>query len=319
MAHPRRPAGCRRGQPLARGVGRVYPVQMPFTRRLVHQRTVAWRLAAAAFALAIAGGAAACAQLPASRTVPQRQSQSQAQSTDQSGAQSGLGPDGQSGAQSAADGGAESGSDTDPESGAFDKSAHSLDDPSSIWVVANKARPVNPIEYEPADLTVPRGVQNESSQPLREPAARAAEQMFADAAAEGHNIWIISAYRSYGTQRDLYSSYVSRSGSQAADTYSSRPGHSEHQLGLAIDIDDFGNCYLKQCFRETAAGQWLHDNAPRYGFILRYPESKQDVTGFTPEPWHFRYVGPELAQEMQRQGVETMEEFFDLPAAPGYL
>lgn len=200
----------------------------------------------------------------------------------------------------------------------FDRAAHSIDDPMSIWVVSNKRRPLNPVDFAPSDLVMPEGVQNEWGQPLREPAARAVEALIGAAAAAGHNVWIISAYRDYGTQISLYNRYIARDGQAAADTYSARPGHSEHQAGLAVDLDDFGSCYLNPCFGETPAGVWLAENAADYGFIVRYPIGMEHVTGFMPEPWHFRYVGPELAAEMKRTGVTTLEEFFGLEPAPDY-
>lgn len=200
----------------------------------------------------------------------------------------------------------------------FDKTAHSVDDPMSIWVVSNKLRPLNPLDFAASDLVMPVGVENEFNQPLREPAARAAEAMTGAAAKAGVPVRIISAYRDYATQVALYNSYVARDGQAAADTYSARPGHSEHQTGLVIDLDDHGDCYLMACFGDTAAGAWLAEHAAEYGFIVRYPEGKEAVTGFMPEPWHFRYVGPELAAEMRDTNVVTLEEFFSLPAAPGY-
>ena len=208
-----------------------------------------------------------------------------------------------------------------PESAAseFDASAHSLDDPASIWVVTNKTRPLQPIDFAPDDLVMPAGVENEFAQPLREPAARAVESLVAAAASAGIDVRIISAYRDYATQVALYDGYVSRDGADAADTYSARPGHSEHQTGLVVDFDDHGECYLAGCFGDTPAGVWLAEHAAEHGFIVRYPDGKQDVTGFMPEPWHFRYVGTELAAEMRESGVTTLEEFFGLPSAPGYV
>lgn len=200
----------------------------------------------------------------------------------------------------------------------FDRSEYSIDDPDSIWVVSNKQRPLDPVEYAPDDLVMPDGVKNEFSQPLREPAARAVTDLISAAEDAGHSVWIISAYRDYHTQVSLYDGYVARDGREAADTYSARPGHSEHQTGLAVDLDDHGDCYLSRCFGETPAGSWLADHAAEYGFIVRYPEDGPDITGFMPEPWHFRYVGPELALEMRQSGVTTLEEFFDLPPAPDY-
>ncbi|PRI11431.1 M15 family metallopeptidase [Leucobacter massiliensis] len=205
-----------------------------------------------------------------------------------------------------------------PEPPAFDKTAHSIDDPMSIWVVSNKQRPLTPADFEPADLVPTEGVANLNGQPLREVAARAAEDFIAGAAGAGFQVQIISAYRSYGLQQELYSGYVARDGQAAADTYSARPGYSEHQTGLTVDLDDASGCALESCFGETPAGQWLAANAADYGFVVRYPEGKQEITGFMPEPWHFRYVGVELAQQMRSEGVTTLEEFFGLPAAPGY-
>ncbi|TQL43458.1 D-alanyl-D-alanine carboxypeptidase [Leucobacter komagatae] len=201
---------------------------------------------------------------------------------------------------------------------AFDRGAQSIDDPASLWVVSNKARPLNPIDWAPGDLVATNGVENEFAQPLREPAARAVEALIGGAKEAGHSVWIISAYRDYATQVALYDGYVNRDGAAAADRYSARPGHSEHQTGLVVDLDDHGSCYLDGCFGDTPAGSWLAENAADYGFIVRYPEGKEQVTGFMPEPWHFRYVGPDLALEMRDQGVTTLEEFFGLPAAPDY-
>lgn len=200
----------------------------------------------------------------------------------------------------------------------FDRTAHSLDDPMSIWVVSNKLRALQPADFAPTDLVMPAGVENEFEQPLRAPAASAVESLASAAQADGIDVRIISAYRDYATQTTLYDSYVARDGQQAADTYSARPGHSEHQTGLVVDFDDHGDCYLAACFGETPAGTWLAAHASEYGFIVRYPDGKQAVTGFMPEPWHFRFVGVDLAERMRADNVTTLEEFFDLPDAPGY-
>lgn len=202
---------------------------------------------------------------------------------------------------------------------AFDRTLLSHDDPNSLWVISNKHRPLNPADFAPSDLSMPVGVPNEFTQPLREAAARAVETMYTDAVAQGANFGIISAYRDYGTQVSLYNRYVARDGQEAADTYSARPGHSEHQTGLAVDFDDGGDCYLNACFESTAAGQWLAANAANYGFVLRYPNGQDAITGFTYEPWHFRYIGVAAAQAMRDSGTLTLEQFFGLEPAPGYL
>lgn len=205
----------------------------------------------------------------------------------------------------------------EPEPPAFDTSAHSIDDPESIWVVVNKLRPLNPVEYVPDDLVYPQ-VDNTNGQPLREIASQATEQMVAAASADGVYLRIISAYRSYETQVSVYGGFVANQGQAYADTTSARPGHSEHQTGLTADFDADDGCTLDECFANTPSGLWLHEHAPEYGFIERYPAGKEPVTGYMPEPWHYRYVGTELALEMRDQGVTTLEEFFDLPAAPDY-
>ena len=185
-------------------------------------------------------------------------------------------------------------------------------------MISNKHRSLNPADFEPSDLSLPIGVPNNFSQPLRDAAARAVETMHTNAVAQGVNFGIISAYRDYATQVSLYKQYVARDGQEVADTYSARPGHSEHQTGLAVDFGDGGACNLNACFASTAAGQWLAANAANYGFVLRYPNGQDAVTGFTYEPWHFRYIGVAAAQEMRRSGTLTLEEFFGLESAPGY-
>ncbi|PJJ70787.1 D-alanyl-D-alanine carboxypeptidase [Diaminobutyricimonas aerilata] len=201
----------------------------------------------------------------------------------------------------------------------FDSSAQSIDDPNSTWVVVNKLRPLNPADYTPGDLVdVPVPFANPPQ--LRREASDAVVAMFATASAEaGLQMQSQSAYRSYPTQVTVYNRYVSERGQAGADLTSARPGHSEHQTGLSIDISSVpANCSLAACFGETPHGQWLAANAYRFGFILRYPADKTPVTGYEYEPWHFRYVGVPLATEMHTKGITTLEEFFGLPPAPGY-
>ena len=196
---------------------------------------------------------------------------------------------------------------------------HSIDDPSSLWVVTNKHRPLDPLDYEPSDLVMPEGIENVNGQPLRAEAAAAATRMAQAASADGVWFRIGSAYRDYAKQEYLYTSYIARDGQTEADTYSARPGFSEHQTGLTADFDDASSCYLWACFADTAAGAWLAEHAAEHGWILRYPAGSEHVTGYTFEPWHFRYVGEPLALEMRERGVATLEEYFELAAAPTYL
>lgn len=194
---------------------------------------------------------------------------------------------------------------------AFNKSLYSLTDPNSLWVVVNKRHPL-PSTYAPRNLT------NVAGQSMRPEAAQAAQQLLNAASASGVKLKISSAYRSFGTQQSLYQSYVRSDGQAKADTYSARPGYSEHQTGLVADLGNAnGSCHLEICFANTAGGQWLAQHAHEYGFIIRYPQGKTHITGYQYEPWHIRYVGKDLAARIKNSG-QTMEEFFGLPAAPGY-
>lgn len=126
------------------------------------------------------------------------------------------------------------------------------------------------------------------------------------AADNGFSIPLLSGYRSYDYQSDLYNQYVARDGVEAADRYSARPGYSEHQTGLAFDIGSIDNNY-----GYTPAGQWLAQNAHTYGFIIRYPEGKESITGYMYEPWHVRYLGKDVAQQVYASGL-TLEEFLQI-------
>jgi len=201
----------------------------------------------------------------------------------------------------------------------FDREARSLDDPNSIWVVVNKLRPLQPESYAPDDLVrVPVPFANEPL--LRQEAADAVVALFAAAEDEaGLRMQSQSAYRSYTVQVRVYDGIVASRGQEYANQRSARPGHSEHQTGLTIDISSVPSvCPLDQCFGDTEHGQWLAANAHRFGFHLRYPPGMTEITGYAYEPWHFRYVGVELATELHETGILTLEEFFGLPAAPTY-
>lgn len=188
---------------------------------------------------------------------------------------------------------------------------YSIDDPASIWVVVNKKRPL-PSSYAPADLV------NLGSKQMRTEAATALKKLFSGAANAGISLKYVSGYRSYGYQTTLYNNYVAADGQAKADTYSARPGHSEHQSGLAMDVGNTdGNCELDVCFGQTAAGQWVAAHAHEYGFVVRYTADKTAVTGYQYEPWHLRYVGTWLAQKIH-DTPQTLEEYFGLGAAPSY-
>ena len=200
----------------------------------------------------------------------------------------------------------------------FDRAARSIDDPASAWVVVNKLRPLQPADFVPPNLRVARIAATQQLE-MRDGTATAAEAMFADAAAAGVPLRITSAYRSFESRARINRQLVQQLGQERADIASARPGHSEHQTGLAIDVGALsGTCELDACFGTTPQGLWLVENAYRYGFILRYPDGLTAITGYAYEPWHWRYVGVELATEMRETGVATLEEFFGLPPAPTY-
>ena len=199
-----------------------------------------------------------------------------------------------------------------PPQPAFDRGLRSIDDPDSTWVVVNKLRPLQPLGYAPADLVdVGGGLQ------LRAEAAQAVAAMRAEAAAAGLDVAVQSAYRSFERQQGLFGNATARFGVAGAELRSARPGFSEHQTGLAVDVGG-GGCDIERCFGDTAEGRWVVANAHRTGFLVRYPAGSEQITGYQYEPWHLRYVGPELATEMHETGVATLEEFFGLPPAPGY-
>jgi len=134
-------------------------------------------------------------------------------------------------------------------------------------------------------------------------AQAALEKLQAGAKAEGVTLSLVSGYRSYETQQRIYNNYVTSRGVKYADTISARPGHSEHQTGLAFDI---GN--LNTTFGNTTGGIWLKENCHKYGFIIRYLKGKEDITGYSYEPWHIRYVGVEIATEIMSKNI-TLEEY----------
>ncbi len=147
----------------------------------------------------------------------------------------------------------------------------------------------------------------------------AAQEMFNAAKAAGYNMWAQSKFRSYSTQNKLYNNYVKNRGKSAADTFSARPGHSEHQTGLAFDVCATGKPCINSGFDNTAEAKWLAANAYKYGFILRYPKGKESITGYKYESWHFRYVGKDLATKLYNGGNWiTLEEHFGITSKYDY-
>ena len=146
------------------------------------------------------------------------------------------------------------------------------------------------------------------SQQVREVAYNAFLDMWNAAHEEGYYLMINSSYRSYADQEAVYNNYKNSSGERYADSIAARPGSSEHQTGLAIDIFSKTNTN-KNTFAESAEAQWLADNSYKYGFILRYPEDKVDITGYSYEAWHFRYVGEDIATYIYEHNI-TFEEYY---------
>jgi zinc D-Ala-D-Ala carboxypeptidase len=195
----------------------------------------------------------------------------------------------------------------------FNPGAFSLTKANSLWVVANKQRPLNPITYKPA-IGYFKGVQ------VAKVTAAALSQMAAGMLKDKAGTLLLnSGYRSYDTQVAVHDRQVKRLGLKAGEALAARPGYSEHQTGLAADVSAAGQgCTIQVCFAKTKAGKWLAANAWQYGFILRYPDGQTATTGYQFEPWHFRYVGVELATEMKSQNITVLEKFWKLPAAPSY-
>ena len=137
-------------------------------------------------------------------------------------------------------------------------------------------------------------------------AMEALDELFAAGEEAGLTYWIASGFRSYQRQETIYNRYVNKDGQAEADRYSARPGHSEHQTGLAFDLN-----VLEQSFGETPEGIWLAENCWRYGFIIRYPQEKEDITGYMYEPWHVRYLGKDLAQAVYESGL-CLEEYLGI-------
>lgn len=131
-------------------------------------------------------------------------------------------------------------------------------------------------------------------------------QMFADAANEGITLWVASGFRSYSWQNTIYNNYVAMDGKANADRYSARAGHSEHQTGLAFDLN-----YLTQEFGQSREGLWLAENCHKYGFIIRYPQGKEHITGYMYEPWHIRYLGVDTASSVYESGL-CLEEYLGI-------
>ncbi len=181
---------------------------------------------------------------------------------------------------------------------------------SSIWRVVGKKYPLNNAHYVPEGLTLAtvasRTDKSQLERSMRGDIMPEIEKLFNAAKAAGYDLMIGSGYRSYEQQNIYFSNYSRLYGKAEAETFSAHPGESEHQTGLSMDIAYVDrHCYIDQCFADTPAGKWLAENAYKYGFILRYPKGEQ--TDFIFEPWHYRYVGTDLAGALHSSGL-TLDE-----------
>ena len=178
--------------------------------------------------------------------------------------------------------------------------------------------------YEPDDLVVPnvptRKKGMEDGIMLREEAARALEQMFAAAKREGkHILYAVSGYRSYGIQQILFNGKVSESGRERALRTVAPPGTSEHQLGLAMDVQSLSFLQLNETFADTEEGKWVEGNAHRFGFVIRYKEEWREITGYAYEPWHLRYLGKAHAQAVHALDIPYEHYYAVIKDLPGYV
>ncbi|MBA4542712.1 MULTISPECIES: D-alanyl-D-alanine carboxypeptidase family protein [Thermoactinomyces] len=185
--------------------------------------------------------------------------------------------------------------------------------PADLSVVVNKHRSL-PADYVPADLIQPNipfaGQGDLEKKHLRKEAAHALEQLVQAAAKQNLHLVGISGYRSYARQKAIYENNVRKNGKERTSQFSAYPGQSEHETGLAIDVSSpSAHLALDESFGETKEGKWLAEHAAEYGFIIRYPKGKTQITGYAYEPWHIRYVGKEIAQEIAQKGI-TLEEYF---------
>lgn len=182
--------------------------------------------------------------------------------------------------------------------------------PQDLLVLVNKTHYLKS-DYAPSDLMVPKVPFCIGEMKMRKEAAEMLEKMFAAAKEEGITLVARSGYRAYGTQEAVFERNIKRSGLQKALTYSARPGQSEHQTGLAMDITAKSvNNRLVENFETTKEFEWLSLHAHEFGFILRYPKGREEDTGYQYEPWHYRYVGPSIAAHIHEKNL-ILEDYLN--------
>lgn len=190
---------------------------------------------------------------------------------------------------------------------------HFVTNMDSLMILVNKKRNL-PEDYVPENMVIPQvKFSFEGDRPkkyLRKEAALALEDLFQEAKKDNLDLLAVSGYRSYQTQKNIFESKTRSIGEAAANMTSAYPGQSEHQTGLAMDITCAQAGFsLIEDFGAMEEGIWVKKNAHKYGFIVRYPKGKEDITGYSYEPWHLRYVGKETAAYIYEKGI-TLEEYF---------
>jgi D-alanyl-D-alanine carboxypeptidase len=187
----------------------------------------------------------------------------------------------------------------------FYKNIKDIEKPKKIDVLVNKNNRLDKF-YRPNDLIKLNINYSNKDKYLRKEAAKNFEKLSKEAKKEGYSIIAVSTYRSYFYQKELYEYYVKTLGKEKALKASAKPGHSEHQTGLAVDVMGSNGDY--NLFESSEEFKWMIDNSYKYGFILRYPKGKENITGFKYEPWHYRYVGIKLATYLYENNL-TLEEY----------
>lgn len=204
----------------------------------------------------------------------------------------------------------------------YDKTAKSQvynDDVKSndYLILVNRDHTLNS-DYIPANLIRPNvkfvSSSTDEERVMQGEAAKALEELFNGASKENINLYGVSAYRSYESQKQVYEQRIKRVGKKQADEYVAHPGTSEHQTGLAIDVtnEQGAENKLKIDFGETKEGKWLKSHAQNYGFIMRYPKEKENITGYSYESWHIRYVGVKAAKIIYDKNM-VLEEYLNMP------
>lgn len=164
-----------------------------------------------------------------------------------------------------------------------------------------------PDKYAPTDVASIPSTYAFGTNQIRQEVLDAFIEMYNAAKAEGITLIVNSGYRTYEYQKSLYDNYEKVNGKEYADGYAARPDYSEHQSGLALDIVSYG--MTMKNFAESDTYKWLVNNCVKYGFILRYPENKEEITGYQYESWHYRFLGKDLAQKVQASGL-TFDEYY---------